>query len=233
MDKNMDSEMESSYLQNSQIAPIAGWGGSSSAPNKNPPLSCLAPNKNPPPFFFGAKQEPPPFFFGAKQEPPPFFFGAKQEPPPPLQVCRAICESQKLPCMRPSDVTGLKAVRSLNLPADKIQPLVLRSFRILHLLGLGVTSLSANMAGSKTLYFTKLPEELLAHPQVVQAMRSILDAAATYRTQTQAAILAARKASQAAIVWPDPDSQSYCEASQATRQALAAFAQQGPAQAAP
>ena len=106
-----------------------------------------------------------------------------------LQVCRAICESQKLPCVRPSDVTGLKAVRSLNLPADKIQPLVLRSFRILHLLGLGVTSLSANMAGSKTLYFTKLPEELLAHPQVVQAMRSILDAAAPYRTQTQAAML--------------------------------------------
>lgn len=119
-----------------------------------------------------------------------------------LTMVRAVCTSQRLPCLRNSDVNHLKSVIALNLPPAQSNVCNLRAFRLLHLLGLGVASISTNTSGAKCAFFAKLPREHLNQPGVQASIRA-LQLETDFFTGEAIVVQNARKANQKEIAWPD------------------------------
>lgn len=116
-----------------------------------------------------------------------------------LTMVRAVCTSQRL---RNSDVNHLKSVIALNLPPAQSNVCNLRAFRFLHLLGLGVASISTNTSGAKCAFFAKLPREHLNQPGVQASIRA-LQLETDFFTGEATVVQNARKANQKEIAWPD------------------------------
>ncbi|CAJ1384732.1 unnamed protein product [Effrenium voratum] len=144
---------------------------------------------------------------------------------PLVTMCHAVCVSQRLPCMRISDVGHLRPVLCLQLPTVDVNLHAPRALTLLHLLGLGALSLSTNATGAKTLWFVKRPREAVGHEALRDSLQ-LFEAAESFHTLPERELQTHRKQSQAEIVFSNLDDpairQSIAAATVELRAALAA-----------
>ena len=144
-------------------------------------------------------------------------------------AARAVCVSQKSPCIRASDIHHMRPVRTLELSVEQVQLLGRRALQLLCLLGLGTTGCSTNTSGTKCLWFVKRPTEHLQNEVLQAALTALRLTAEQYHSVTEEQIRASRRAHQPDIKWADLALPLTKQAIEATAESVAAWELAAPA----